>query len=162
MSLSLEVRPARAVDLDAVVETEVLAFSTPWSRRTFEALLGRGEVLFRVLEWSGHGIVGHGVLWWMGPEAEIANLAVHPAARGTGAGSRLLDALVAEAALRGVERVFLEVRESNAAARALYDRRGFVPVGRRPRYYQKPVEDALVLALDLDAPALPSDPEPHA
>jgi [ribosomal protein S18]-alanine N-acetyltransferase len=145
-----EVRPATRDDLVRVVETERACFSTPWSRSTFEALLGRNTVCFRVLEVGGE-VMGHAVLWWVGPEAEVANVAVAPLYRGRGGGARLLDALLAEAAIRGVERVFLEVRESNRDARALYDGRGFVPVGRRPRYYQKPTEDAVVMELDLVA-----------
>ncbi len=163
--MTLAVRPARRGDLDAVLATEEASFSTPWGRATFEALLDRPTVLFRVLERNGPGpeegageIVGHGILWWVGPEAEVANVAVRPDLRGAGAGGILLDALLAEAGIRGVARVFLEVRESNAAARALYARRGFAEVGRRRRYYRKPTEDALVLALDLEAP----DPHPGA
>lgn len=142
------VRPATRQDLDQVLETERLCFSTPWSRTTFDGLLGRDTVCFKVLEVGGE-VVGHGVLWWVGPEAELANLAVVPSQRGRGGGALLLDDLLAEAAFRGVERVFLEVRESNGAARSLYEDREFVPVGRRPRYYQKPTEDAVVMALDL-------------
>lgn len=145
-----QVRPATRDDLVPVLETERACFSTPWSRTTFEALLGRDTVCFRVLE-VDREVVGHGVLWWVGPEAEVANVAVAPTHRGRGGGARLLDALLAEAAFRGVERVFLEVRESNAAALSIYHGRGFVPVGRRPRYYQKPTEDAVVMELDLVA-----------
>jgi len=147
-----QVRPATRRDLPEILQTEQACFSTPWGRTTFEGLLGRETVCFQVLEIDGR-IAGHGVLWWVGPEAEVANVAVAPAHRGRGAGGHLVDTLLAEAAFRGVERVFLEVRESNRAARALYDHRGFVPVGRRPRYYQKPVEDAVVMALDLPGTA---------
>jgi [ribosomal protein S18]-alanine N-acetyltransferase len=185
---ALTVRPARRSDLDAVLAIEEASFSTPWGRGTFEALLGRPTVLFRVLVGLEEGdgsaeagvegrvaqnpegardpegastpaaVVGHGILWWVGPEAEVANVAVHPALRGSGAGGILLDTLLAEAGIQGVERVFLEVRESNAPARALYARRGFAEVGRRKRYYRKPTEDALILALDLGAPVPASEP----
>jgi [ribosomal protein S18]-alanine N-acetyltransferase len=144
------VRPANRGDLDAVLENEVASFSTPWSRRTFEALLDRPTVAFRVLVLEGR-VVGHGLLWWSGSEAEVANVAIHPRVRGEGLGGTLLDALLAEAGVRGVDKVFLEVREANSWARALYARRGFVSVGRRPGYYRKPTEDAVVMALELDA-----------
>jgi [ribosomal protein S18]-alanine N-acetyltransferase len=144
------VRPAHRGDLDAVAENEAASFSTPWSRKTFEALLDRPTVAFRVLEQDSR-VIGHGLLWWTGGEAEVASVAIHPEARGGGLGGRILDALLAEAGVRGVEQVFLEVRESNAPARALYARRGFVSVGRRPGYYRKPTEDAVVMALELDA-----------
>ena len=78
-------------------------------------------------------------------EAEIANLAVEPAARRSGAGRLLLDSALGEAAARGVRTVYLEVRESNEAARSLYASRGFDEIGRRRAYYAHPREDALVL-----------------
>ncbi|TVP44313.1 MAG: ribosomal-protein-alanine N-acetyltransferase [Gemmatimonadales bacterium] len=153
-------RPATRHDLPAVLATEGNSFSTPWSRRAFEALLGRETVSFLVLEEKGE-VAGHGVLWWVGPEAEVANLAVAPAFRGRGGGALLLDALLAAASVRGVGKVFLEVRESNDAARSLYARRGFVPVGRRPQYYRMPPEDAVIMALDLTSDQVSdSDPTP--
>jgi ribosomal-protein-alanine N-acetyltransferase len=87
-----------------------------------------------------------------GEEGEIADLAVAPAARRLGVGGLLLDRVVAEAMESGVRALYLEVRESNSAARALYHSRGFDTVGRRRRYYQRPAEDALVLRRDM-APA---------
>ena len=78
-------------------------------------------------------------------EAEVLNLAVSPSCRGLGVGGMLLDAALSEAAAAGATSVFLEVRESNVAARALYASRGFTEISRRSRYYRKPVEDALVL-----------------
>jgi len=159
----LAIRPATRDDLPAILATEGDSFSTPWSRRAFEALLGRETVSFQVLEAEGE-VVGHAVLWWVGPEAEVANLAVAPAFRGRKGGALLLDALLAAASVRGVEKVFLEVRESNRPARSLYRDRGFVSVGRRPTYYQKPQEDAVVMALDLrpgrDFGSV-TDPDPH-
>ena len=68
-------------------------------------------------------------------EAEVLTIAVLPAARGRGVGAALLEEAVAESARRGAARMFLEVAEGNAAARALYDRQGFAPVGRRRDYY---------------------------
>lgn len=153
-----QTRPAQRTDLAQVQAVEEACYSLPWSEGSFEALFERSYVLFRVLqaeapegEGAASPVVGFGVLWWGGGEAELANLAVHPAWRQGGGGALLLDTLLAEAALRGVERVFLEVRVSNEPAQKLYMGRGFVPVGRRSRYYQKPVEDALVLMLDLSS-----------
>jgi ribosomal-protein-alanine N-acetyltransferase len=154
------VRPATREDLPQILATEESSFSTPWSRGTFEALLPRAGVVLRVLEVSpppgseagaGRVVAGHGILWAVGPEAEVANLAVAPAFRGSGGGALLLDVLLAEAGIRGVERVFLEVRASNPSALALYRSRGFKEIGVRKDYYRKPREDALVLALDLQS-----------
>lgn len=162
---TLRVRPATAGDLPSVLDVEAASFSTPWSRGTFETLLRRDAVVFRVLEvvagqGAGAGVVGHGVLWVVGPEAEIANVAVLPGLRGQGAGALLLDTLLAEAGIRGAETVFLEVRASNASARRLYASRGFQEIGVRRRYYRAPVEDARVLALDLVGDPAGEDPDP--
>lgn len=68
-------------------------------------------------------------------EEELLLIAVHPDHRGNGLGRRLMDEYLAAARQRGVRRVFLEMRANNAA-RALYQRSGFTPIGTRPRYYR--------------------------
>lgn len=146
----IRVRPATARDLEEVLQVEEEAYSTPWSRTSFMAVLRRAQALFLVVELEGR-VSAHGVLWWVEDEGELANLAVDPSCQGRGLGRRLLDRLLADAAGEGVRRVFLEVRESNAPALALYRRRGFSVVGRRPDYYRRPREDAWVLELELDA-----------
>lgn len=83
-----------------------------------------------------------------GDEAEILTLAVEPRARRQGVATALLHKALAEARGRGARAVLLEVSVSNAAARALYDRAGFVEVGRRPRYYADG-SDAVILRVDL-------------
>ncbi len=153
------IRPARTEDLPRIAEVEQAAFSTPWSLHSFRALIPLERVLFRVLEVEGV-ILGHGVLWQVADEGEVANIAIHPLARRRGFGTRLLEHLLEEAASSGVVRVFLDVRESNLDAIRIYRRRGFQVVGRRTDYYEKPVEDALILRLDLadaahDDPGLP-------
>ncbi|MGH7544736.1 MAG: ribosomal protein S18-alanine N-acetyltransferase, partial [Gemmatimonadota bacterium] len=93
----------------------------------------------------------YAVLWYAADEAELGNLAVSPTDRRRGLGARLLDGTIECARARGARRLFLEVRRSNVAAERLYRSRDFQAVGVRPRYYHRPVEDALVLRLDLDA-----------
>jgi [ribosomal protein S18]-alanine N-acetyltransferase len=146
----VSIRVATLADLDRVAEIERSAFSDPWSRGSFGALLGRPHVYFAVAEHADAGIVGYVVVWHAADEAEIANVAVAPPARGHRLGGLLLDTALAQSVRRGAATVFLEVRESNAAARALYASRGFEPVGRRRGYYRKPLEDALVLRRELD------------
>jgi ribosomal-protein-alanine acetyltransferase len=77
-------------------------------------------------------------------EWELENLVVSPACRGQGVGSRLLDALFERVRATNGKAIFLEVRESNGAARRLYERGGFRESGRRRRYYSDPVEDAVL------------------
>lgn len=81
-------------------------------------------------------------------EGEILNLAVAPAGRRRGLGRALVEEILEVLAGRGVRSVYLEVRESNAPARALYAAHGFREVGRRSHYYRRPVEDAIVLRRD--------------
>jgi [ribosomal protein S18]-alanine N-acetyltransferase len=78
------------------------------------------------------------------PEWELENIVVAPAARCRGLGQRLLDALLAAARETNSSSVFLEVRESNAAARGFYEKVGFVQTGRRKSYYTDPAEDAVL------------------
>lgn len=142
----LMIRVARRDDIDDVAAIERRAFSDPWSASSFRALFGNPLVHFAVAEDSVTGrVLGYVVSWYVVDEAEIANLAVSDTARRTGIGARLLDHALDIARDRHSQVVFLEVRESNAAARALYASRGFEVAGRRSKYYRKPVEDALVL-----------------
>ena len=136
-------------DVDAVWAIERGSFSDPWSRGSFAALLGDARSVFAVAEAAGGGVAGYAVAFFVVDQAELANLAVAPSARRRGVGALLLDHTIARGAARGVGEMFLEVRESNAAARGLYASRGFVEVGRRRGYYRRPVEDALVLRLDV-------------
>ena len=92
---------------------------------------------------DARGIVGFLVAHQLTPEWELENLVVASAARRQGLGKRLLKALL-HAARQTNSSVFLEVRESNAAARALYEKAGFEPTGRRPAYYASPLEDAIL------------------
>ena len=142
----LVVRVARRDDVDDVAAIERRAFSDPWSANSFRALFGNPLVHFAVAEDSITGrILGYVVTWFVLDEGEIANLAVSDELRRAGIGARLLDHALDVARERRCQVVFLEVRESNVAARALYASRGFEVAGRRSKYYRKPVEDALVL-----------------
>jgi [ribosomal protein S18]-alanine N-acetyltransferase len=78
-------------------------------------------------------------------EAEVLNLAVAPGSRRKGAGDALLQAAVKEFQARGVNRVYLEVRESNEAGIAFYEKHGFLKVGRRAGYYREPSETAVIM-----------------
>lgn len=146
----LYLRPMRREDVAAVTDIEIEAFTTPWSGPTFRALLGRKEVLTRVLATPAGEVVGYAVLWYVLDEAELANIAVRSDFRGLGHGERLLRGVLDEARSQGIRQVHLEVREGNRRARDLYRRAGFRETGRRTGYYRSPREDALVLALRLD------------
>lgn len=142
----VKLEPAVPGDLPAIAAIERRAFADPWSAESFAEMIGRESVWFVVArESAGDPVLGYVVAIFAADEGEVGNLAVDDAARGRGIGATLVQGVLDEATQRAVETLYLEVRESNGAARRLYDRCGFGEVGRRRRYYQKPVEDALVL-----------------
>jgi ribosomal-protein-alanine N-acetyltransferase len=146
--MSVTVRPATPMDLEDIEAIERQSFGDPWSLESFRASLARSFVRINVAE-DAAGVAGYSVVWMSGEECELANLAVEPSRRGEGIGAFLLDAAMVQAAAEKAMVMFLEVRAGNEAAKALYARRGFHEVGRRPKYYTKPEEDALVMRRDL-------------
>ena len=118
--------------------------AAPWSA-DYSRLALQGGLSVRVAEEEGI-VCGLVVFRTMADEAEILNLAVASTSRRRGIGSRLMEDALAACKTAGVKRIFLEVRESNDAARKFYLRMGLTEVGRRRDYYSHPIEDALVLA----------------
>lgn len=141
-------RRAREADVDSVLAIEQASFADPWNRSAFVELLDDPRVAFLIAD-AGGVIRGYVVAWFVLDEGEIGNLAVHADARRQRVGALLLDGAIAAVRKSRVEALYLEVRDSNAAARALYASRGFTEVGRRREYYRRPKEDALVLRLEL-------------
>lgn len=139
------VRKMRPEDVDAVVAIETEAFGSPWRRETFLDLIDRPTAELLVMVEEAEGVVGYAVLWCVLDQGELANVAIARHMRGRGLGRVLLAEVLAVARARGVETVFLEVRESNAPALGLYRRFGFSQVGHRRGYYDHPKEDARIL-----------------
>lgn len=144
----IEVRLAQASDLDWICELERANFSLPWTR----------EQLERQLSCDGHGLfaaeldgvpAGYMGLDWVLDEGYVTNVCTAPAFRRRGVAGALIDAVASRAGELGLAFVSLEVRESNAAARALYAVKGFEIDGTRPGYYEKPREDAVIMTLHL-------------
>jgi ribosomal-protein-alanine N-acetyltransferase len=146
---SVITRPATDRDVDRVSAIERMSFSDPWSRGSFDRLVDDDRVHFAVACDAAGAVVGYVVAWFVMDEGEIADLAVAPEARKLGVGKLLLGSALRAARARGASAIYLEVRESNEPARRLYASHGFTEIGRRRRYYRKPVEDALVLRLVL-------------
>lgn len=141
-----QLRPGTAQDIPAVAAIECASFGDPWSEASFHELLRIGGAIFLVATRGPAQIVaGYVVALVAADEAEVLNLAVSPVERRHGLGGELLDAGMTAVRSRGAQQIFLEVRESNAAALALYASRGFSELSRRRKYYLNPVEDALVL-----------------
>jgi [ribosomal protein S18]-alanine N-acetyltransferase len=140
------VEPLLLSDLDTILEIEQSSFVNPWTREMYLAELeNRGVSYCYVVRNATHLVIGFCSFWRVLDELHINNLAVAPEHRGAGAGAALLRAVLREGARMGARRATLEVRQSNDAARRLYERLGFSVAGVRRGYYTKPVEDALVL-----------------
>jgi len=118
--------------------------------RDFADTLGSGVMLLVAVRGDDR-VVGYLVARQMADEGEILNLGVDPAARRRGVGRILVSAGLDRLGVLGARAVFLEVRESNVAARALYGRFGFAEVSRRAKYYRRPVEDAILLRAAIPA-----------
>lgn len=136
-------------DVQRVAQIEAASFTSPWTADSFGSLLDRPGCELWVLEDPDAGVVGYAVLWCIVDQGELANLAVAESHRREGHASYLLTRMLEVARGRGIERIYLEVRASNVAAAELYRSFGFTQVGRRKQYYDKPVEDALLMALEL-------------
>ena len=137
-------------DIDELMAIEVRSFSAPWSRESYEELWPLESVDIWVARLGG-GLVGYMLLQHIGEEMELHTLATSPEMRRRGVARKLLGHMIDEAKRLGVLRIFLQVRPSNAPARALYASLGFLPVGLRRKYYKDDDEDALVLKLEIEA-----------
>jgi ribosomal-protein-alanine acetyltransferase len=145
-------RRATLADVPSIVELER---SVPnlvhWSEQSYKNIFqpGAPERIFLVIE-DNDELQAFLVARLSGAECELENLVVADQHRRRGLASQLLHALIKTARERNLERVLLELRESNQAARALYGKFGFVGNGRRRVYYSDPPEDAILLALALN------------
>jgi ribosomal-protein-alanine N-acetyltransferase len=138
-------RPMEPSDLPAAMEIDSLCLPRSWSEAVWREELESPFGLYLVLEEGGE-IFGQIGVRYVPDELHITTLAVHPEHRRRGHARTLVGAAVA--AFPGARRVHLEVRPSNAAARALYETLGFATTGLRRRYYGD--EDALLMTLDLE------------
>ncbi len=145
----------RLTDLPEVFALEELVFTDPWSVDSFVAEVERkADIGFPVvIRGERDELVGYAVAWFIVDEIHIGNIAVHPDYQGRGHGSALLEYVMEEGRRRSMAFVTLEVRPSNRAAIALYERHGFRRVAVRKSYYRDNREDALVLACPLHAGA---------
>ena len=127
-----------------VAALEKVCFSMPWSENSIRSELTNPLSLWLVAEEDGVllGYIGSQSVM---DEADVMNVAVDPNRRREGIALKLVEALVAALNEKNVRALLLEVRTSNEPAKALYERQGFVQVGKRPNYYRNPKEDALIL-----------------
>jgi len=127
--------------LPEVAELETLCFAEPWSENALRLLLGDGAIGVVLLECGR--VVAYGGMTTVLDEGAVTNIAVHPDARRRGFGRAVTAELLRIASEQRIQTVFLEVRESNAAARALYVSLGFSECGVRKNFYRHPTESAI-------------------
>jgi [ribosomal protein S18]-alanine N-acetyltransferase len=123
-----------------------------WPEQRYHDLLGEGaptRVAFIAQKDEGGEAAGFLIAHHLPPEWELENIVVAEEYRRNGIGTQLMRALLVHAKQLNGESVLLEVRESNTAARALYERLGFQQTGRRKSYYSAPLEDAALYSKDL-------------
>jgi [ribosomal protein S18]-alanine N-acetyltransferase len=147
----MHIRPATPADTPAMMRlVKHSATAAQWSHEQFERVFGDDPPrrVALVIE-EAVGVQGFLVAHEVAGEWEIENIAIAGSARRRGLGTRLLGAFLDQARAQGASAVFLEVRESNHAARWLYEKWAFVESGRRPSYYTLPQEDAIVYRLSL-------------
>jgi len=139
-------------DLEGVLDVGAESFTNPWTREMYVGETNNQSVCHVWVVRTGESpVAGFCAFWLVCDEVHINNLAIRPRLRGRGLGTALVQAVLGHAVAVGARRATLEVRESNAGARRLYERLGFYVGGRRPGYYTSPVEDALILWWDRPA-----------
>ena len=157
LPLTLRVEPMRLADIEPVHAIERASFPIPWPSYAFRQELETNRMAHYLVARIDDELVAYGGIWLMVDEAHVTSFAVLPAWRRHGVGGRLMLELMALAVDLGAHVATLEVRLSNEAARLLYGRFGFRPVGVRPHYYSDNGEDALIMTTE----ALDSAPMRH-
>jgi ribosomal-protein-alanine N-acetyltransferase len=150
-----DVVPLSEHDLLEAVEIEETTGLSQWGWDAYRAELSKPEAVMLAARrdapdpLTGRRLIGFAAARINADELHINNIGVRPEARRRGVGRALLGACLEIAARKGARLAVLEVRASNAAARALYERLGFRVVGERRKYYREPVEDALIMTARL-------------
>lgn len=144
------VRELKVEDSAAVAEMEQQIFSDPWSEKSVMETVQQKQSVCFAAEKAGH-ILGYLLVYHAADEAEIARIAVQKEARRQGAAGKLMQALEHYCEEHKMEKLLLDVRESNEAARSFYTKNGFVEDGIRQGFYVNPSEDAVLMSRQLGA-----------
>jgi ribosomal-protein-alanine N-acetyltransferase len=159
--MKLILRKMTLDDVPAVVDLDQKSFSLPWPERSFRFELTDNPASRCWVAEVNEKIVGMIVVWLIVDEAHVATIATHPDFRRKGIAKKLLSHALRKLIEQGARSSFLEVRESNLAAQALYRKFGYEETGRRRRYYKDNDEDAILMNLSsLSAERLRSDESP--
>jgi ribosomal-protein-alanine N-acetyltransferase len=145
--MNIEIRKIDADSAKLAAELEKMCFSEPWSEK---AILEEAERGYFIAAYLDGVFAGYAGMTCVLDERDVCNIATVPQFRGMGVGKALTDALIASARESGASVIMLEVRKSNAAAIALYEKAGFTLVGQRKNFYTLPREDALLYNYYID------------
>ena len=140
------IRCAGKQDIPGIIEIEKVSFSDPWDKQLFLDAIDSRDKYLMIAE-GGKMVEGYVVFEKVLDEGHITNMAVADKHRKKGIASGLVSYVLDLAKCLGIKEIFLEVRESNEAAKSLYSKFGFREIGRRKGYYPKAGESALVLSL---------------
>lgn len=144
------VRELKVEDSAAVAEMEQQIFSDSWSEKSVLETVQQKQSVCFAAEKAGH-LLGYLLAYHAADEAEIARIAVQKEARRQGAAGKLMQALEHYCEEHKMEKLLLDVRESNEAARSFYTKNGFVEDGIRQGFYVNPSEDAVLMSRQLGA-----------
>jgi len=144
MLKDIEIQEMTTEDVPWVAELEKECFSLPWSEKALLDSLSLSYSAFLVAK-SGDKVAGYGGVYITQDEAEITNIAVRSEYRQCGIGRMIVEGIVEECAKRDVSTIILEVRQSNLPAISLYKKCGFEEIGTRKNFYEKPVENAVIM-----------------
>ncbi len=139
------IRAAEDQDLDRIAELENVLFAdSPWPWKEFEHELHENPFAILLVDEEEGRVVGYLDYWILYEQAQAATIGVDPEYQNRGIGSALLSYAEKDAADQGCETFSLEVRVSNAKARHLYEKHGFIQVNIRKGYYENG-EDAYLM-----------------
>ena len=151
---AVKIRKLEAQDIDAVVGIQTQCReASQWSRNEYELLAAPASANNTAPCWVAENdgqVAGFLAARKLADEMEILNLAVAPASQRQGIAGQLLRTAMKWAAAEGIAKIYLEVRASNAPAKAFYKSHGFRAIGTRLNYYSDPADDALLLTAPVD------------
>ncbi len=145
----LTYRELKVEDAAAIAEMERQTFTDAWSEKSILETVEQSQTVCLVAEKAGR-IAGYVLSYVVAGESEIARIAVDKDRRHQGIGHFLMKSLESECKKRQVEKILLEVRESNKQARSFYQKEGFVVDGKRSDFYADPKEDAVLMSYLLE------------
>lgn len=144
----IKIVPFKSEHTKQIYKIETMCFSIPWAKKIFEKIPEVPYIHFYTAL-DEDNVVGYCGLNHVLDEGQIINIAVHPDYRRRGIGDMLMNQMIEYAESNDIKVLTLEVRESNLSARKMYEKYGFYDVGIRPRYYQDPLEDAVLMNKDI-------------